>query len=184
MRYHINFDKLVNQLVPYYIGGRKTILYLQALLKPLQSVNWDLEKYAKDTRLEASMTSQVFRFEWFLNKRLSRYFLQGGQIVIGGGESFGAPIYGQNSIVDPSQMMIVRFENEAPVIGDDGKEDTVELRLMEENINSVNTVSFVVHSPKINTRLISNDLYTEKLKYYIDKYRLANKTYEIRIDNE
>ena len=39
MRYAINLDKTVNQLVPYYLGGRKLILYLQALMKPLQTIN-------------------------------------------------------------------------------------------------------------------------------------------------
>lgn len=34
MRYVIDFAKTINRLVPYYIGGRKLILYLQALMKP------------------------------------------------------------------------------------------------------------------------------------------------------
>ena len=35
--YRINTDRLVNQLVPHYLGGRKLILFLQAILQPLNS---------------------------------------------------------------------------------------------------------------------------------------------------
>ena len=74
MRYAINFDKTINRLVPYYIGGRRLILYLQALMKPLQEANDAFVEYAKETRIEASMTSQKFKFEWFLNRKFSKYF--------------------------------------------------------------------------------------------------------------
>lgn len=63
MRYFINFDKTINQLVPYYIGGRKLILYLQALMFPLRRVNDGFVEYAKETRIEAAMTSQIFKFD-------------------------------------------------------------------------------------------------------------------------
>ena len=79
MRYYINFDKTINQLVPYYIGGRKLILYLQALMSPLRRLNDDFVSYAKETRIEAAMTSQIFKFEWFLNHKFSKYFAHGGR---------------------------------------------------------------------------------------------------------
>ena len=37
--YRINTDRIVNQLVPHYLGGRKLILFLQAILQPLNSLN-------------------------------------------------------------------------------------------------------------------------------------------------
>ena len=48
--YRINMDRLVNQLVPHYLGGRKLILFLQSILQPLNSLNigwvtWDLPGY-------------------------------------------------------------------------------------------------------------------------------------------
>lgn len=82
MRYFINFDKTINQLVPYYIGGRKLILYLQALMSPLRRVNDDFVEYAKETRIEAAMTSQIFKFEWYLNRKFKKYFANGGRIAI------------------------------------------------------------------------------------------------------
>ena len=93
MRYYINFDKTVNQLVPYYIGGRKLILYLQALLHPLRKLNDDFIAYAKETRIEAAMTSQIFKFEWYLNRKFKQYFIHGGKITIKNSEVLGTPIY-------------------------------------------------------------------------------------------
>lgn len=90
MRYKINFDKTINQLVPYYIGGRKLILYLQALMKPIQELSNAFSEYAKEQRIETAMTSQIFYFEWFLNRKFSKYFLNGGQITIKNGERLGA----------------------------------------------------------------------------------------------
>ena len=46
MRYSINFDKTINQLTPHYIGGRKLILLMQALVSPLQILNKDFAEYA------------------------------------------------------------------------------------------------------------------------------------------
>lgn len=91
MRYYINFDKTINQLVPYYIGGRKLILYLQALMSPLRRLNDDFVSYAKETRIEAAMTSQIFKFEWFLNHKFSKYFAHGGRISIKNTAVLGVP---------------------------------------------------------------------------------------------
>lgn len=97
MRYFINFDKTINQLVPYYLGGRKLILYLQALMSPLRKLNDGFVEYAKETRIEASMTSQIFKFEWYLNRKFSKYFLNGGVISIKNSEGLGVPIYNESA---------------------------------------------------------------------------------------
>lgn len=39
MRYKLPIDKLVNQLVPHYLGGRKYILFIQSLVYPLKIIN-------------------------------------------------------------------------------------------------------------------------------------------------
>ena len=100
MRYYINFDKTINQLVPYYIGGRKLILYLQALMSPLRRLNDDFVSYAKETRIEAAMTSQIFKFEWFLNHKFSKYFAHGGSISIKNTAVLGVPIYKESANID------------------------------------------------------------------------------------
>ena len=170
MRYAINFDKLINRYVPYYMGGRKLILYLQAIMKPMQSINDDFANYAKETRIEASMTSQIFKFEWFLNRKFGKYFIDGGQIVIQNSEHLGVPIYYGNANIPLTDHMVMYYGNE--------NGETTRLYHQNEKTGE-NLVSFVVCSPAINTSLISQKQYEAMLRYYIEKYRIFGKTYTI-----
>lgn len=172
MRYSINFDKLVNRYVPYYMGGRKLILYLQAVIKPLQDVNDEFVEYAKETRIEASMTSQIFKFEWFLNHKFSKYFANSSQrITLNNSEHLGVPIYYGNASIPLADHMVMYYNSEG--------QDTTRLYHQTEKTEE-NQVSFVVSTPAINTSLISSKQYEAMLKYYIDKYRIFGKTYIIK----
>lgn len=176
MRYVIDFAKTINRLVPYYIGGRKLILYLQALMKPLQDVNDAFVEYAKETRIDASMTSQKFKFEWFLNRKFGKYFANGGRILIKNSEHLGTPIYYGNANIPLSDHLVMYYASEG--------NNNVELRYQNEKTTE-ESVSFVVSSPAINTSLISQEKYEAMLRYYIDKYRISGKTYHINYtDNE
>lgn len=177
MRYYINFDKTINQLVPYYLGGRKLILYLQSLLHPLRKVNDDFVDYAKETRIEAAMTSQIFKFEWYLNRKFKQYFANGGRIVIKNSEVLGTPIYKQSANIPDSENMIVFQETEASI-----SRQLILYRSDEQTDES--SVSFVVTTPQIDTKLISEQKYIAMLKYVIDKYRIANKTYIIKYESK
>ena len=176
MRYYINFDKTINQLVPHYLGGRRLILYLQALLSPLRKINDAFVNYTKETRIEASMTSQKYPFEWYLNRKFEWYFANGGKIVIQNSEVLGTPIYHQLANVSDNEDIIVFKE----------KLETPSRQLIlyhsDEQTNE-SSVSFVVSSPRIYTQLISEQQYIAMLRYTIDKYRLANKTYIIKYES-
>lgn len=174
MRYYINFDKTVNQLIPHYLGGRKLILFLQAILHPLHSVNDAFVTWAKETKIEASMTSQVFPFEWFLNRKFNKYFLNSGErIVISTSKNTGVPIYHQDaSLNETQQHMVVYHESEGARLNDP-------LYYTNER-TGINDVSFVVYTPQIDESLITREAYKAMLSYYIDKYRLAGKTYSIK----
>lgn len=63
--YKIDTDKMVNQLVPHYLGGRRLVLFLQSLLAPLKSLGAIWEDWATNKRIEAAMTSQVIMLEYF-----------------------------------------------------------------------------------------------------------------------
>ncbi len=171
MRYFINFDKTINQLTPAYIGGRKLILFMQSLAFPLRSLNDAFVEWAKETRIEASMTSQVFKLEWYLNRKLSKYFIDKTQrISISNVSALGVPIYAENASILQTDNMVMHQESEN--INDDP------FYFQHERTIS-NSYSFIVHSPSIDTTQISTDAYTAMLSYYVDKYKLANKTYTI-----
>lgn len=176
MRYFINFDKTINQLVPYYMGGRRLILYLQALMYPLRQVNDEFVEYAKETRIEAAMTSQIFKFEWYLNRKFSKYFANGGRIAITSSETLGVPFYLESANIANSENPVVRFKSE-----NNNTNQLILYRSDEQTGKS--SVSFIVTTPKIDTKLISEQKYTAMLKYVIDKYRLANKTYIIKYES-
>ncbi len=177
MRYSINFDKLVNRLVPYYMGGRKLILYLQAIIKPMQDINDDFVPYTQETLIEASMTSQIFKFEWYLNRKLKKYFVDSSKkISISNGSHLGVPIYYGNASIPLSDHILMYYDKESV--------NSLELRYQREK-TVINSTSFIVYSPQINTQLITLEQYDKMLKGYIDKYRISNKTYIISYtDNE
>lgn len=174
-RYYINFDKSVNRLLQYYLRGYKTVFLLQSLLKPLQSLNNSFLEWATEMRLQATMTSQVIRLEWYLNRQLSKYFLDNSQkISIQDTESIGVPIYWEDAVIDEEEKIFVRQQSESAT-------DTLVLRKMSE-ITGNNLASFIVYNPAINTELISKEQYTQILSFIIDKYKLAGKTYIIKIN--
>lgn len=177
MRYFINFDKTINQLVPYYLGGRKLILYLQALMKPLQQANEQFVAYAKETRIEAAMTSQIFKFEWYLNHKFSKYFLNGGRIIIKNSEQPGTPIWHQSANITQSDNMLVHKQTEAT-------EPRQLILYRSDEQTDESSVSFYVTTPQIDTKLILESKYIAMLKYVIDRYRLANKTYIIKYESK
>lgn len=177
MRYRIDFDKTVNQLVPHYIGGRRLILYLQALVSPLQALNDAFVEWAKETRIEASMTSQIFKFEWFLNRKFKKYFAnQDAKITISNGSSLGVPLYWQSENM-PNTTFYHQEDDEQSSI-----EDNPAFYYSNETMTG-GGYSFVVHAPSPDTSLISQSSYDSQLRYWIDRYRLASKTYNIQYHN-
>ena len=176
MRYHIKFDKAINQLIPHYLGGRKLILLLQSTLYPLQRISDEFSEWANETRIELSMTSQVFKLEWFLNRKFSKYYENESEnITIKSTAHLGVPFYSQ----DNKGTSVTH-----PVLyGEDENQKTTVLYNSNER-NKLVESSFLVYSPKVNTKLISEEEYESMLKYQIDKYRLSGKTYEIVYDNE
>lgn len=174
MRYRVNFDRLINQFVPHYMGGRRLILYLQALVSPLQDLNDAFVEWAKETRIEASMTSQIFKFEWFLNRKFKKYFSDPmSRIVISNGTSLGVPLYWQSENMPHTTMYLQEGDEQSEIT------DNVALYYSTERLTG-DAYSFVVRSPYPNTELISQAEFDSQLRYWIDRYRLASKTYNIQ----
>ena len=47
MRYKLPTDRLINQLIPHFLNGRKYILFLQSLVYPLQVLNERFTDFTK-----------------------------------------------------------------------------------------------------------------------------------------
>lgn len=175
MRYRLPTDRLINQLVPYYLSGRKYILMLQSLVYPLSVINQRFEKFAKEKHIEARMTSQVAYFEWYLNMKFSKYFSDStDKIFISDTESMGVDIYHENS--DSSRPFTVWCEREEVTTTNPLEEPREFYSITEEKM--INNVSFVVNAPAIT---INEREFVYMLSYEVNRYRIAGKTYNIKI---
>lgn len=168
MRYKINIDKLVNDLVPPTLRGRWHVKLIQSIMQPLQILNDQFVQYAKDKHIEARMTSQIMYFEWFLNYKLKYHFVDpDGQITIVDRSNLGVPIYHS-----PNEETFVLWSKDStdvehPVFYNKSDELKVEAH------------SFIVSCPAIKSESQEEFLYM--LKYWVDRYKTAGKTYIIKI---
>lgn len=178
MRYRLPTDRLINQLVPHYLSGRKFILFLQSLVWPLQTLNNRFVPFAKEKRIEAAMTSQTFYFEWFLNRKFSRYLSDPTQrIRIMDSTPVGVDLYFEGA--DHNRPFTVWFEREQ-ILDVQGDEKPRRMYLTDEQ-RAVGKVSFMVCVPSIE---ISLHEFVNMLSHTVNTYRLAGKTYLIRIDSQ
>lgn len=167
--YKINTDRMINQLVPHYLGGRKLILFLQSLLTPLKSLGKQWEEWATEKRIEAAMTSQVFMLEYFLNRKFQQYLEDPTKrIVISDGTTPGIPLYWEAAHSDTSDMVLYA-ENEQ-------SKNNPELRWKDEKMITTD-YSFIVSCPIVNTKIISEGELTAMITYYINLYRIAGKNF-------
>lgn len=174
MRSHkINVDRLVNQLVPHYLGGRRLILFLQSCLKPLQTANDRWVEWVQEKKVEASLTSQVILMEYYLNKKFKKYFKdQDKCIIISDGTVPGVPIYFQSAGENISKFVLYN-ENE------NGKKHPFQ---WQNEKSSSNDVSFIVFCPYVNTNIITEKELSGMISYVIDKYKVAGKSYRIEFN--
>jgi hypothetical protein len=123
------------------------------------------------------MTSQVFYFEWYLNRKFGKYLADPSQkIVITEGSPIGVDLYHENA--QYAVPFTVWFENEQIV----GAEDE-QLRLMRlvADEKAVNKASFMVCVPEI---AIPEYEFVYLLSHTVNAYKLAGKTYLIKIDSK
>lgn len=174
MRSHkINVDRLVNQLVPHYLGGRRLILFLQSCLKPLQTANDRWVEWIQEKKVEASLTSQVILMEYYLNKKFKKYFKdQDKCIIISDGTVPGVPIYFQSAGENISKFVLYN-ENE------NSKKQPFQ---WQNEKSSSNDVSFIVFCPYVNTNIITEKELSGMISYVIDKYKVAGKSYRIEFN--
>ena len=178
MRYKLPVDRLVNMLAPHFLSGRKYILFIQSIVFPLQTLNNSFVRFAKEKQIEARMTSQVIYFEWYLNHRFRQYFANPQDtITISESEPVGVPVYHENSAY--GKPFTVWYENE-PVVTSNPLEEPKPLYLIAEE-KVINKVSFTVCVPEI---AIPEQEFVYMLSYVVNTYKIAGKTYLIKINKK
>lgn len=176
-RYALPTDKLVNRLVPYYLSGRKYILFLQSLVWPLRSLNEKFRVFALEKHIEARMTSQMMYFEWYLNHKFARYLKNSGErIVISDSSPLGVDIYHEDSEYSKPFTVWYNLEEVSPATKPE--ELPREFHYFTEE-KTINKVSFRILVPEIS---IPEKEFVYMLCFVINTYKVAGKTYLIKID--
>lgn len=178
MRYRLPTDRLINQLVPHYLSGRKYILFLQSLVFPLKILNDKFVSFAHEKQIEARMTSQVMYFEWYLNHKFRQYFkLQEETIYIKQSSSIGVDIYHEKAVNTKPYTLWGEKELVSTI---NPLEKPREFYYLTEE-KAINKVSFIVCVPEI---IINMQEFVYMLSYEVNRYKLAGKTYLIKIDQQ
>jgi hypothetical protein len=179
MRYKLPTDRIINQLVPHFLSGRKYILFLQSLVYPLYTLNERFVAFAHEKQIEARMTSQILYFEWFLNYKFKKYFADKQEsIYLSESTSIGVDIYHENAAyLKPYTLW---YENEAVAVIDPNEKPREFYSASEEKF--INKVSFMVCVPEITGVLEKEFVYM--LSYVVNTYKIAGKTYLIKINTK
>ncbi|MCY1134024.1 hypothetical protein OWT79_10480 [Bacteroides fragilis] len=177
-RYELPTDKLINQLIPYYLSGRKYILFLQCLVYPLKKLNEYFMEFARNKHIEARMTSQIIYFEWFLNYKFQRYFSDSQErIYIKESDTVGVDIYHENT--SNARPFTIWYNGEL-IITTNPEEEPKEFYYLAEE-KAINKVSFMVCVPSIT---INIQEFVYMLSYIVNTYKVAGKTYLIKIEQQ
>lgn len=129
--------------------------------------------------MEANMTSQILPFEWYLNYKFSKYLKDpSDRIWICENESKGVDIY--HEISDYSKPFTI-WHNREEITPDTPDQDLPrEFYLIAEE-KKLNKVSFVVMVSEI---IVPEREFIYMLSYVVDRYKIAGKTYLIKIDKK
>lgn len=178
-RYKLPTDRLVNQLVPHFLTGRRYILFIQSLVFPLKTLNERFIEYAREKHIEARMTSQIMYFEWYLNHKFGKYIAaKGERITIQESHSIGVDIYHENTLTGRPFTVWYNMEEIASYTPE--KERPREFYYLTEE-KAINKVSFMIVVPPIH---IEQQEFVYMLSYVVNTYKTAGKTYLIKIDNQ
>lgn len=176
MRYVLPTDKLINCLVPHYLTGRKYILFLQSLVWPLKTLNERFLVMAREKHIQARMTSQVIYLEWYLNYKFARYLADSrDRIFIRDSQSIGTDLYHEGA--SDSRPFTLWYEGEEITALNKEEQPRPFYLYAEEKL--INRVSFMVCVPPIGIEVRE---FVYMLSFVVNTYRIAGKTYLIKID--
>lgn len=77
---NISNATLIGRLLPFWARGRKTSLFLQAILSPIASAHATFKAWALERFIECHITAQRASIEWYLKYKLKQHFLDEGDV--------------------------------------------------------------------------------------------------------
>lgn len=172
-RYAIDFDSLVERLMPTYLRGRLFRRIVKIIVSPLQSVNDWFVKWAHEQEVANKVTSQKILLEQYLTSQLRTYIIDKSdrfEIILRNPYSSNAYVFGIDE-QPPSlyeQVYATKFEDR----------ETAAYICYLYSAGFLAT-SFYVSCPLFDETIIAKDEFEAKVKTIVDRYRLPSKNYKI-----
>ena len=176
MRYSINFDRLINTITPPFLRTKSYVLFLQSLVSPLSDLNKDFVKFTSEHKIESHMTSQVILFEWYLNHKFKKYFVdKNDTIILEDAADIGVPVYRKD---DPNQVPYTIWGVNDDWSGLKGTDEEPPIFYYRTENKSISETSFTVLVPKIT---IPQEEFVAMISSVVNTYKIAGKTFRIKI---
>lgn len=169
-RYRVDINKLANRIVPFIFKGSNFMKIIQSYIYPIQSLSDKFKENAIELAIEANMTSQTMYFEWFLNRKLKKYMDTGDRISVSNVNANGVPVFNE----DEKGKSVLTAYNDNENVSKDRK--AIKEAYEDTEMTGKSFLIFVPES-KIITQLEFNNI----VSYYVDKYKVVGKTYNIII---
>lgn len=202
IQYHININKTICRLLPFYLRGRRLILFLEGIASPLNSFNTGekaFHKWANETLIEASMSAQPMRLEWYLNHlfkeewglkediRISNY--SPTQCIVYRKDECGErhTIDGRNKPITPNMTPAIIYSKQDVRLADnkpvfDGKSVKLVNNRIKSEVDGIGS-NILIQIPKIQNTNLDTDECIMRLKKIVNKYMPVSGTYTIRTTN-
>ena len=192
-KYAVDNQKLVSRLLPYFLRGKKILLFLLSIISPIESLHFNWRKWALAKTIEASASTQPVVFRWYLKKMLQPYMANpNDEFRIGVGEAeyylyifeddadfnkytnFGYYWLFEN-LADKNDIVNRHIDNA-------GEENWILIK--ERGENTDDTEAAVTISAPSHISTISDSDYVRMIKQCVEKYLVYDIQYEITINKQ
>lgn len=185
-QFKIDINKAICRLLPFYLRGRRIILFLEGIAKPLDNFNNgenSFASWADKTLLSASMSAQPMRLEWYLNHLYKEKWQLKSNITVTNYAPTQTVIYrrdecsengdanGKNTPLSPNMIPLIVYTK-------DERKHPSTIKIKEE-VAGIGT-NVLINIPKITNASLDVDKCVKELQNTINKYMPIGATYLVR----
>ena len=177
--YKIDNAKLICRLLPFFVRGRKMILFLEAAASPLVSLHNKFLSWAYETIVDVHATFQEQLFVWYLNHKFRKHFIDDNDSFYVSQSQEGDGLIVFNT--DEHEMMKIFssriFNNEQGDLVDDvynidRLKEYSKPMLTPQDRRSIGVIT--IYAPKINeTADYANTNYVDDIMKLVKNYKTS-----------
>lgn len=174
-KYQIDNARAICRLLPFWIRGRKMILFLEAISHPLEKIHDAFKEWAYERLIDAAITSQQLSLVWFLNHRLRKHFVNQG-------DSFRitSDAFSEGEIVYNFSENLLAGNHYAYDYGEEVEPATENMLLKNFNEGVTYNADIIIIAPDIvEAEGYGKENYKNEIRRYIDSYITVPDKYEV-----